>query len=44
MIAAGMVVGTLFTLFVLPTFYVLLGGKQKIEAPGTSQSAVNVHG
>ena len=27
MIAAGMVVGTLFTLFVLPTFYLLMGRK-----------------
>ncbi len=44
MIAAGMVVGTLFTLFVLPTFYLLLAGKQKVEAPRTSQPAVNVHG
>ncbi len=29
MIAAGMLVGTLFTLFVLPTFYLLIGGRQR---------------
>jgi hydrophobe/amphiphile efflux-1 (HAE1) family protein len=29
MIASGMLVGTLFTLFVLPTFYLLLGGSPK---------------
>ncbi|MEM8768355.1 MAG: efflux RND transporter permease subunit [Pseudomonadota bacterium] len=29
MIAAGMLVGTLFTLFVLPTFYLLIGGKKR---------------
>lgn len=34
MIAAGMLVGTLFTLFVLPTFYLVLGPKnQPIKAP-----------
>jgi multidrug efflux pump len=44
MIAAGMVVGTLFTLFVLPTFYLLLGGKRKVEARLIPQPAVNVHG
>lgn len=33
MIAAGMLVGTLFTLFVLPTFYVLLGRE---PAPASS--------
>ncbi|CAE7149012.1 unnamed protein product [Symbiodinium necroappetens] len=44
MIAAGMVVGTLFTLFVLPTFYLLLGGKRKVEARRIPQPAVNVHG
>ena len=33
MIAAGMLVGTLFTLFVLPTFYVLLG-KTRTAAGG----------
>ena len=40
MIAAGMTVGTLFTLFVLPTFYLLLGRKVKVKsgdiAPVTS--------
>jgi multidrug efflux pump len=44
MIAAGMVVGTLFTLFVLPVFYVLLGGKQRVEVPRTSQPVENAHG
>ena len=29
MIAAGMTVGTLFTLFVLPTFYMVMGGRRK---------------
>ena len=29
MIAAGMMVGTLFTLFVLPTFYLVMGGRRK---------------
>jgi multidrug efflux pump subunit AcrB len=28
MIAAGMLVGTLFTLFVLPTFYLVVGGRR----------------
>jgi multidrug efflux pump subunit AcrB len=28
MIAAGMLVGTLFTLFVLPTFYLVMGGRR----------------
>ena len=32
MIAAGMLVGTLFTLFVLPTFYLLIGGKKPAAA------------
>ena len=32
MIAAGMTVGTLFTLFVLPTFYLLLGRKVKVKS------------
>ena len=31
MIAAGMLVGTLFTLFVLPTFYLVLGRTKKIK-------------
>ncbi len=31
MIAAGMLVGTLFTLFVLPTFYLLLGKKKVVH-------------
>ena len=34
MIAAGMLVGTLFTLFVLPTFYLLMGRKQSVSLPG----------
>jgi multidrug efflux pump subunit AcrB len=29
MIAAGMLVGTLFTLFVLPTFYLVMGGSSR---------------
>jgi multidrug efflux pump len=29
MIAAGMLVGTLFTLFVLPTFYLVMGGRKR---------------
>lgn len=33
MIAAGMLVGTLFTLFVLPTFYLLIGRELKAEIP-----------
>ena len=32
MIAAGMSVGTLFTLFVLPTFYLVLGKKDPVAA------------
>jgi multidrug efflux pump len=32
MIAAGMLVGTLFTLLVLPTFYLVMGGKRKRAA------------
>ena len=31
MIASGMFVGTLFTLFVLPTFYLVIGGRKKIR-------------
>ena len=31
MIASGMMVGTIFTLFVLPTIYLLAGGKQPNE-------------
>ncbi len=31
MIAAGMLVGTLFTLFVLPTFYLVLGRRQESD-------------
>ena len=34
MIAAGMLVGTLFTLFVLPTFYVLIARKTAPVVPG----------
>ncbi len=37
MIAAGMLVGTLFTLFVLPTFYLVMGGRTRpAEAERTS--------
>jgi multidrug efflux pump subunit AcrB len=36
MIAAGMTVGTSFTLFVLPTFYLLLGRKT-IAGVGTTE-------
>ena len=32
MIAAGMMVGTLFTRFVLPTFYLVMGGRRKPAA------------
>ena len=32
MIAAGMLVGTLFTLFVLPTFYLVMGGRTRPDA------------
>jgi multidrug efflux pump len=32
MIAAGMMVGTLFTLFVLPTFYLVMGRRRKPAA------------
>lgn len=32
MIAAGMLVGTVFTLFVLPTFYVLLGREPELDS------------
>lgn len=40
MIAAGMLVGTLFTLFVLPTFYLVLGPKaQPIKAPAKDDHA-----
>ncbi len=34
MIAAGMLVGTLFTLFVLPTFYLLMGRKRSVSQSG----------
>lgn len=37
MIAAGMTVGTIFTLFVLPTFYLLLGRK-KIAVAGKAET------
>ena len=40
MIAAGMLVGTLFTLFVLPTFYLLIGKKQTIATADNVTSAV----
>ncbi len=33
MIAAGMLVGTLFTLFVLPTFYLVMGARRKLAVP-----------
>ena len=42
MIAAGMVVGTLFTLFVLPTFYYLMGPRtapSHASSPATSPAA-----
>jgi hydrophobe/amphiphile efflux-1 (HAE1) family protein len=39
MIAAGMTVGTVFTLFVLPTFYLLLG-KNKVATVDASANAV----
>jgi multidrug efflux pump len=41
MIAAGMLVGTLFTLFVLPTFYLLMGRKIDTaeDSPPVSPSA-----
>jgi hypothetical protein len=39
MIAAGMSVGTLFTLFVLPTFYLAMGGRRiRAEAPPALRS------
>jgi len=38
MIAAGMSVGTLFTLFVLPTFYLVLGKKDPVAA--SSEDAI----
>jgi len=41
MIAAGMLVGTLFTLFVLPTFYVLMGNRRKPVDAKISQPVVN---
>lgn len=41
MIAAGMLVGTLFTLFVLPTFYLVVGGKHRAVDRGlTTEPAV----
>lgn len=39
MIAAGMVVGTLFTLFVLPTFYLLMGRKLSTASKVNTASA-----
>ncbi len=39
MIAAGMLVGTLFTLFVLPTFYLLMGRKKPQPRPQAHQTA-----
>ncbi|XOV82767.1 MAG: efflux RND transporter permease subunit [bacterium] len=44
MIAAGMLVGTLFTLFVLPTFYLLMGGRQKTIRADAPPAPVNAHG
>jgi len=38
MIAAGMLVGTLFTLFVLPAFYLVVG-RQVAAQPSTGKSA-----
>jgi len=38
MIAAGMSVGTLFTLFVLPTFYLVLG-KASVQASSEDETA-----
>jgi multidrug efflux pump subunit AcrB len=44
MIAAGMTVGTIFTLFVLPTFYLLLGRKTiAVAANAEPKSAVSAH-
>ena len=37
MIAAGMLVGTLFTLFVLPTFYLVMGGRVQANATEGAQ-------
>ncbi|MEE8292003.1 MAG: efflux RND transporter permease subunit [Candidatus Tectomicrobia bacterium] len=39
MIAAGMLVGTLFTLFVLPTFYLLMGRGRSVESEPVAQVA-----
>ena len=39
MIAAGMLVGTLFTLFVLPTFYLLMGKTPSPQDVKTAQTA-----
>mgnify|MGYP002020524714 CR=1 FL=1 len=39
MIAAGMLVGTLFTLFVLPTFYSLLSRSVKVASRDAAFSA-----
>ncbi len=40
MIAAGMLVGTLFTLFVLPTFYLLIGRRTARTTAGTENTAL----
>ena len=42
MIAAGMLVGTLFTLFVLPTFYMVMGGR-KAARVGADVEGVDSH-
>ena len=43
MIAAGMTVGTVFTLFILPTFYLLLGRKTiTVEGPVADKTAQKV--
>jgi multidrug efflux pump len=39
MIAAGMLVGTLFTLFVLPTFYMVMGRRAKPAAERAADAA-----
>lgn len=43
MIAAGMLVGTLFTLFVLPTFYLLLGHAPKPNAAPSARLPTEDH-
>jgi len=42
-IAAGLSIGTLFTLFVVPAVYLIVAGKHRAEAPATGDAAAGSH-